>query len=167
MMNKQLLFVDGSVDPKLKIGCGAYLVVKESDLLKNPKSNQVIVSTFKDTSSTKLELQTLIWALTEIHEKGTKILVYTDSQNIIGLPSRRKNLEQNGYLSGKNKLLNNHALYREFYTIMDQLDCELIKVEGHLTSVQKNDIDRLFTYVDRASRKSLKSAIQVFRDTEG
>jgi len=117
------------------------------------------VKRFDNTSSTKLELQTLIWALDQIQGSTGKVIVYTDSQNIIGLLGRRNSLEQNNYRSGKNKLLNNHKLYREFYKIMDQLDCELVKVKGHLSSIQKSDIDRLFTFVDRGSRKALKERI--------
>jgi len=165
-MDKLFLFADGSVDPKLKIGYGAYLAVNENELSKDSKRAQVKVKSFEETSSTKLELQTLIWALTEIHGASRKVVVFTDSQNIIGLPRRRNGLEQNDYCSGKNKLINNHKLYREFYKIMDQLDCELIKVEGHLSLMQKDDIDRLFTLVDRASRKTLKGAKQLLLEKQ-
>lgn len=160
-MDKLLLFTDGSIDPKLKIGYGAYLTVNESELSIESKRAQVKVKSFEETSSTKLELQTLIWALTEIHGASRKVVVFTDSQNIIGLPGRRNHLEQNDYRSARNVFLNNHELYREFYEITDQFDCEFVKVKGHMPSMRKDDIDRLFTLVDRASRKSLKGAKQV------
>ncbi len=82
--------------------------------------------------------------------------MYTDSQNIMGLQGRRNRFEQNGYRSKKNKRLNHYELYQEFYRMTDQLDCELVKVRGHQVSNQKDDIDRLFTLVDRASRNSLR-----------
>ena len=56
----------------------------------------------------------------------------------------------------KNQRLNNYELYQEFYRITDPLDCEFVKVRGHQTSNQKDDTDRLFTLVDRASRKALR-----------
>jgi len=155
-MDKLFLFTDGSVDPKSKIGYGAYLAIDESDLAIVSKRNLIKVKSFDDTSSSKLELQTLIWALAEIQGASRKVVVYTDSQNIIGLSTRRVGLEQNDFYSAKNKRLSNHQLYREFYKLMDQLDCELIKVAGHLSSSQKDTIDQLFTLVDRASRKALK-----------
>ena len=158
MRDKILLFIDGSVDPQLKIGHGAYLVVNEKELSIDSIRSQVKVKSFENKSSTILELQTLIWALADLKGASRKVVVYTDSQNIIGLHRRRYRLEQNDYRSAKNKLLNNHELYREFYKIMDQLDCELIKVKGHLPSKQKDDIHRLFTLVDKASRKALKDA---------
>ena len=155
-MDKQLLFTDGSVNSKEHIGYGAYLLVQEEELLLDWPRAKVKVKRFENTSSTKLELQTLIWALEEIQVAGHKVKIYTDSQNIIGLPRRRNRLEQNDYRSQKNKLLNNHELYRAFFSLIDQLDCELIKVQGHLSLGKKDKIDRLFTLVDRASRKALR-----------
>jgi len=58
---------------------------------------------FEQTSSTKLELQTLLWALGETitlaNGDDMTLTVYTDSQNIIGLPRRRARLEQNNSYS--------------------------------------------------------------------
>jgi ribonuclease HI len=102
-----------------------------------------------------LELQTLLWALSDIQALGRKVIVYTDSQNIMGLQGRRDRFEQNDYRSKKNIRLHNYELYQEFYRMIDQLDCELVKVRGHQVSNHKDDIDRLFTLVDRASRNAL------------
>ena len=115
-----------------------------------------IVRRFDHTSSSKLELQTLLWALSDIQKLGCKVIVYTDSQNIIGLKGRHDRFEQNDYRSKKNKRLNNYELYQEFYKMIGQLDCELVKVRGHQVWNQKDDIDRLFTLVDRASRNALR-----------
>jgi len=87
---------------------------------------------------------------------GRKVIVYTDSQNILGLQGRRDRFEQNDYRSKKNKRLNNFELYQELFRMTDQLDCELVKIRGHQVSNQKDDIDRLFTLVDRASRNALR-----------
>jgi len=149
-----MLFTDGSVNTKSKIGFGAFLAVGENEL--DHDSLNVKVKRFKNTSSTKLELQTLLWALGELQEFKGRIVVYTDSQNIVGLLGRRERLEQNNYRSSKGKLLNNYELYQEFYRITDQMDCEFVKVRGHLVSKKKDEIDNLFTLVDRASRKALK-----------
>ena len=111
---------------------------------------------FEQTSSTKLELQTLLWALGDIPASGRRVIAYTDSQNIIGLPGRRDRFEQNDYRSKKNKRLRNHELYQQFYRMTDGLDCEFVKVHGHKVSNQKDGIDRLFTLVDRASRNALR-----------
>ena len=156
-LDELMLFADGSVNTQSNIGYGAYLAVFERGLALDSLRTRVKVRRFEHTYSIKLELQTLLWALSDIQASGRKVIVYTDSQNIMGLPGRRDRLEQNDYRSKNNKRLNNYELYQEFYTTIDQLDCELVKVRGHQVSNQKDDIDRLFTLVDRASRKALRA----------
>ena len=56
-----MLFTDGSVSPKSHIGYGAYLAVSETDLSLPALKRRVKIRVFKNTSSTKLELQTLLW----------------------------------------------------------------------------------------------------------
>ena len=159
-MNELMLFTDGSVNTKSNIGYGAYLAVSERGLSLDSLKMCVKVRRFEHTSSTKLELQTLLWALSDIQTCGRKVIVYTDSQNIIGLPGRRDRFEKNDYRSKKNKRLNNYELYQNFFKITDPLDYELVKVRGHQVSNQKSDIDRLFTLVDRASRNALRKESQ-------
>lgn len=154
-----MLFTDGSVNTHSNIGYGAYLVVSERGLSLDSLRPRVKVRRFEHTSSTKLELQTLLWALSDIEASGRRVIVYTDSQNIMGLPGRRERFEHNDYRSKKNRRLNNYKLYQEFYRMTDQLDCEFVKVRGHKVSSQKDDIDSLFTLVDRASRNALREAI--------
>lgn len=151
-----MLFTDGSVNTRTHIGFGAYLVVAEGELSSDELKSRVKVKGFEHTSSTKLELQSLLWALSDIQMSGRKVTVYTDSQNIISLEGRRARLEENDYRSKNNKRLNNYELYRDFFKMTDKLDCEFIKVRGHRVSNQKDDIDRLFTLVDRAARNALR-----------
>ena len=155
-MDELILLTDGSVNTQSKIGYGAYLAVSERELSLDSLRTRVKVRRFEHTSSTKLELQTLLWALRDIQALGRKVIVYTDSQNIMGLQGRRDRFEQNDYRSKKNIRLKNYELYQKFYRMTDQLDCELVKVRGHQVSNQKNDIDRLFALVDRASRNALR-----------
>lgn len=158
-MNKILLFTDGSVSSQSKIGYGAYLVGEEQELWEDLASPPIVIRRFEDTSSTRLELQTLIWALGEVGEKDQPILIFTDSQNTISLLERRPNLEQERYYSRNRKLLKNHQLYRDFFCIIDSLDCTFEKVQGHRAASQKDKIDQLFSRVDRASRKALRENV--------
>ncbi len=151
-----MLLTDASVNTQSHIGYGAYLAVSECGLSLDSLRDRVKVKRFQHTSSTKLELQTLLWALMDIHAFEGKVTVYTDSQNIMGLMGRRERFEQNNYRSNKNRRINNHELYQEFYSMTDQLNCTFVKVRGHQSSTQKGDIDRLFTLVDRASRNALR-----------
>jgi len=151
-----ILLTDGSVNTHTNIGYGAYLSVSERGLTVDSLKARVKVKRFEHTSSAKLELQTLLWALSDIEALGSKVTVYTDSQNIMGLQGRRDRLEKSDYFSKKNKRLNNYELYQEFYRMIDQLDCKFVKVRGHQLSKKKDNIDRLFTLVDRASRDALR-----------
>ena len=155
-MDAVTLFTDGSVNTQTKIGYGAYLVVSDPRLSVEKLSKQIKVKRFAPTSSTKLELQTLLWALDNIQILGRPLIMVTDSQNIIGLPARRDRLERKDYCSKKNTRINNYELYQDFYRRIDQLDYKLFKVQGHQVSKHKKLIDQLFTLVDRASRKALR-----------
>ena len=151
-----MLFIDGSVNPQSNIGYGAYLAVPEEGLPVDSLRTSVKMREFAHTSSTKLELQTLLWALCDIQALGCRVTVYTDSQNIMGLQERRDRFEKNDYRSKNNKRLKNYELYREFFKMTDRLDCKFVKVRGHKVSNQKDEIDRLFSLVDRASRNALR-----------
>jgi len=151
-----MLLTDGSVNAQSNIGYGAYLAVPECGLSLDSLRARVKVRRFEHTSSTKLELQTLLWALRDIQASGSRVIVYTDSQNIMGLQGRRDRFEQSDYRSKKNRRFKDYELYQEFYRMTDQLNCKFVKVRGHKVSRQKDNIDRLFTLVDRASRIALR-----------
>ena len=155
-MQKLLLFTDGSVNTKTKTGFGAYLAITNPDLPVEILKEQVKTKRFENTSSTRLELETLLWSVSELSIEGKEVIIYTDSQNLTGLPQRRGKLEKNDFRSKNNRLINNHDLYREFYQMVDSLDCVFVKVTGHQPSRQKDKIHRLFTLVDRASRNALR-----------
>ncbi len=151
-----MLFTDGSVNTKSGVGYGACLAVTDRGLPLDSLRKLVKVRRFENTSSTRLELQTLLWALGDMQAAGLRVIVYTDSQNIMGLPERRERLELNDYRSKSNRRLNNYELYQEFYRMNDQLNCTYVKVHGHKASSGKDELDRMFTLVDRASRNALR-----------
>ena len=150
-----MLFTDGSVNTKLRVGYGAYLACSEGYGSQESLAAQIRVKRFVDTSSSKLELQTLLWALSEI--STTDIILYTDSRNIVRLNSRRKKLEENDYCAKNGKRLNNHKLYKRFYEITDNLNIKLNQIRGHTASSRKSRIDKIFSLVDRASRSALRA----------
>lgn len=149
------LFTDGSVNPQSGVGIGGYLLLEKLEF-STLHLEKIKIKKFENTSSTKLELETLLWALDEVNLKNFKIVVYTDCQNIIGLNARRDRFEKNNYMTSKGKLIKNHELYKEFYKRSDMLDCEFIKVKGHKKISEKDEIDKLFTLVDRATRNALR-----------
>lgn len=155
-MKKIKLFTDSSLNPQEKIGYGAFLILKEKEISFDDMKRNIKIKRFENTSSTKLELQTLLWALKEIFDKNFIIEVYTDCQNIIGLENRREKLEKNNFCSSSGKLINNYELYKEFFEKLDELNLSFIKIKGHKKNSLKDELDAIFNLVDKASRKALR-----------
>ena len=175
-MNSFALFTDVSLDPQLKIGLGAYVVVPASflnvssdSIEKSHVAELLRIQRFDDTSSTKLEVQTVLWALENFRKEfkisgAVRLHVYCDSQCVAGLPARRAELEFNNFQSkGRNRRLKNAALYRKFYEFYDEPGFELIKISGHAPSCSHDAAQRIFSFVDREVRKALRLLIQDFK----
>lgn len=153
------LFCDGSVNPQLKVGFGAYFILDENRKTTKEINSSIQIKKFENTSSTKLELEVLLWALEDNQINQNKLTIYTDCQNILNLENRRAKLEQNDYRSSTGKIIKNHELYKKFYTLFDKLKFDIQKVKGHKKSSLKNETDELFNLVDKASRKALRQYI--------
>lgn len=167
-MGSFALFTDVSVNPQRKLGVGGYLLVPVSflevdphDIRQEDVSAQLVTGRFLETSSTQLEIQTVLWALEEVRERLTcsalgKLQIYTDSQCVAGLLRRREGLTRNDYIVKRSGRTLAHApLYRAFYAAYDQFGFQLIKVPGHARSDTHDTVQRIFSYVDREVRKGL------------
>ena len=155
-MTKWLLFTDGSVNTQTKSGYGAALLVTSDDHTHtlHQLRARIKVHKFTETSSTKIELQTLLWALAAVPESCSPLTIYTDSQNILSLAGRREGFEARNYHSKKGQALRHAALYQAFFQMTDQRELKLVKVKGHQSAAQRDPIDRLFNLVDKAARKA-------------
>jgi ribonuclease HI len=165
------LFTDASLDSKLSVGAGAFLLVPEDCLAGHSGSiaalqlsEPVRVKRFDDTgSSTALEIKTALWALEsfrkELAEAGAGILrIYSDSQCLVGLLPRRAQLERNDFMSRKTgTALKNAALYRAFFKLYDEEGFDVIKVTGHTRSSDRTMVQGIFSFLDREVRKALRS----------
>jgi ribonuclease HI len=167
-MTSFALFTDVSMNPQRKCGVGAYLLVCASYIENAPHDNaraeisaRLRFMRFADSSSTKLEVQTVLWALENIRTelKGSdpgSLQVFTDSQCVAGLPERRAGLEANHFLSKRSGLsLANAPLYSAFYAAYDELEFEVIKVAGHSRANSFDTVQRIFSYVDKEVRREL------------
>ncbi|MGJ0341893.1 ribonuclease H [Aliarcobacter cryaerophilus] len=160
-MQKIELFTDSSVNPKAKVGFAAFLVKNDKDIIVESLNKSIKIKKFENTSSTKIELQSLLWAINEIEKEKNDlsnilIEVYTDCQNIVNLKNRKSKLVENDYQSGSGKLLKNHDLYKDFFEKESRLNLNIIKVKGHKKTILKDNIDYVFNLVDKASRSALR-----------
>jgi ribonuclease HI len=159
------LFTDVSVSPGLRLGVGAYVVIPASFLeapsgsLAMPEiTGRLKVRRFEDTSSTRLELQTVLWALGEnLPGPQGSLTIYSDSRCVSGLLGRRSRLMSEGFLSKKTgRPLGNASLYRAFYGFHDESGFRVVKVDGHSGARSRDAVHRVFSIVDREARKALK-----------
>lgn len=172
------LFIDGSVHPQSGIGYGAYLMISNlemasfempTDMLKQ----RVSVKRFESTTSTQLELQNLLWAIAADESivgaspEEITLSIYSDSQNIINLPSRRLHLEKYDYFSKNHKRIANYQLYQAFYRLIDQYTCEFVKVKGHQPSRQKDRVAQFFGCVDQSARSALRNDVAAQQSNRG
>lgn len=171
-MNNFALFTDVSLDPGLHLGIGGYLLISASylsalpgEIEKSSVSEHLMLKRFEDTSSTRLEVQTVLWALHDCRERlkdqaPYALRIYTDSQCISGLSKRRSKLEANAFLSRKtNRPLKNASLYRDFFKLSDELGFEVIKVAGHTRAHSRDTVEQLFSLIDKGVRRALKQEV--------
>ena len=167
-MDSFALFTDVSLNPQRKLGIGGYLLVPVSLLNMEPHdikqaevSARLTTKRFAETSSTRLEVQTVLWALEDSREMlaGSafgSLQLYTDSQCVAGLLRRRENLVTSDFIAKRSGRQLSHAqLYREFYAAYDQLGFQVIKVSGHSPADTHDTVHRIFSSVDRDVRKAL------------
>ncbi len=122
----------------------------------------------KNTTNTRLELQTLLWALESVKldnehtpsgEMGS-ITIYTDCCAAVNLLRRRKKLNSVNYLSKrKGTTLVNADIYKGIFTLYDELSPELVWIKGHTPEKDRAGIQRIFAEVDRSVRNLLRSYI--------
>ena len=168
-MTHYAVISNASASPKSKKGIGAYLILP-LEIVQTPGleiydsafSNEMKYVKLENTSSTEAEIKTAIKAVKSI--SGDKkageisITLYTDSQNIVKLPRRRKRLEKSDYISKRSgKELKNANLYKEFYRLHDDFITEIVKVEGHKPAGQRDQTEEIFSYVDRKVREKFRS----------
>jgi ribonuclease HI len=168
-IDSHALFTDVSLDTGHKCGIGAYLFIpvsffreKNHSISREEIAEKLKIRRFQNTSSTKLEVQTVLWALDEIEKTIPKqgpmtLHIYTDSQCVVGLPGRRSRLSSCGFRSKKTgQSLKNADLYRTFYEHQDRTGFTIIKVAGHTRASSRDTVHHIFACVDQEARNALK-----------
>ncbi|MEJ2683374.1 MAG: GIY-YIG nuclease family protein [Candidatus Sulfobium sp.] len=167
------LFTDVSVSPGLRLGVGAYVVLSASFLEalsgalgRTETTGRLKVRWFEGASSTRLELQTVLWALAETPPgPHGSLTIYSDSQCVSGLLGRKFRLMSEGFLSKKtNRPLGNASLYRAFYEFHNESGFRVVKVKGHSRSRARDIVHRVFSFVDREARKAPKIWLNEFAE---
>ena len=168
-LQSSALFTDISVDPRSRIGVAGCLLLSiefldtpPHDIDRGELSGKLLCRRFTDTSSTKLELQAVLWGvelyrtMVPYHER-CGLRLYTDSQCVSGLEARRERLEESDYRAARSgRQLANADLYAKLFAAKDELGFEILKVAGHSRSSSHDSVQRIFSIVDRGARRTLK-----------
>lgn len=159
-------FTDASASPDLRIGVGAYVKVPvsclevSSKVIARPQLTALLkLRRFENTSPARLELQTVLWALEENRQGAAGgPAIYSDSQCVANLLKRKKRLTADGFISKKTgQMLGNALLYRRFYELHDESGFQVVKLKGHSPARTHDNVQRVFSFVDKEARKALKT----------
>lgn len=169
------IFIDSSYSPGRRFGVGGFLCIPDCpdealanknvlDELYSPDAVKTRI--VENTTNTRLELQTLLWALESLKlDNETKtpgiigsITIYTDCRTAVDLLRRRKRLESACYLSKrKGTTLGNADIYKSIFMLYDELSPKLVWVKGHTSVKDRVGMQRIFSKVDRLVRNLLRS----------
>lgn len=159
-IKKHTIYSDISFSPQTKSGVAGFIHVKNEKSTSSINSSNVHIKHFQNTTCTRLEIEGLIWAIqtTKDLESNSEITIYTDCKTITNLPKRRVRLEKENFKSkSTGLLLSNRDLYIKFFSLFDSLQINLIWTKGHKPQKEKNEAERLFSIVDKTTRRVMRA----------
>lgn len=154
------VYTDGSYHPQKDVGTWASKIIGDSEKLISGIKN--------GTSQHEMELLAVINSLdylNKFYDYPVHIKIYTDSEYVLKLLSRKKRLQSNNFQTKAGKPIRNLEIIKKFYEMEKNLhDITIIKVAGHQKQgvSNKSDQNRL---VDKLSRKMLRQEILKMKRT--
>jgi len=138
-----------------------YLEIPVDKLNKNEIIQNLWLRKFENTSSTQLEVETVLWSIENflnqhIVTENFKLNLYSDSQCVCGLLARKSGLIKKGFRNAKNEILKHAELYKKFYEYHDFLHFDVIKVTGHAPKNTHDTIHRIFSFIDNEVRQEMR-----------
>lgn len=147
------IYTDGSCHTQHRIGVWVAIVLTGT-------GRKVFSATVPDTTHNRMELIAVIKGIQYLVNNCRSIKtirVYSDSQYVTGLPSRKEKIVSNNFSTENGKRLQNADLLRIFFELLSSLSIEFIKVRAH----QKQD--EIINYnreADKLARKLLRKAVE-------
>ncbi len=146
-----VIYTDGSCNSKHGVGAWASLLFID-------ESKVVLTGTEEQTTHQRMELQAVIKSfeyLAQAYLLSRVVELYTDSQYVTGLSSRKMKLKASGFMTRKNVPIRNADLVRILIEYSGTMNVQFIKVKAH----QKNDDQNSNREVDLLVRKIVRQEV--------
>lgn len=144
------IYTDGSCHTQLLIGAwAAILFIEEEKVILNGEE--------KNTTHNRMELQGVIKAIEYVDKRNLqacRIEVYSDSQYVVNLVSRKEKLKQKNFITNKGTPIQNVDLVQTLIKQMESHKLEFTKVKAH-----QKDGDEINREVDIIVRKSVRKNV--------
>ncbi|MBA2612530.1 MAG: ribonuclease HI [Bacteroidetes bacterium] len=129
MLEKQLIeiYTDGSCHTQLLVGAWAALIFING-------KKQILKGIQTDTTHNRMELLAVIKAIELIDNNGLKeeeLNIYSDSQYVVNLNSRREKLEAKNFISSKGTVIQNADLVQILLLQIATHHINFVKVKAH------------------------------------
>ncbi|MBC7382324.1 MAG: ribonuclease HI [Bacteroidia bacterium] len=154
--NSEFIFViytDGSSNPQLKTGAWAAIILQDQ--------NKISLSGLEiNTTHNRMELTAGIKALEYLqshYKKINLIQIYTDSQYMVGLTSRKDKVISANFTTKKGVPVRNEDLVKTLLNQIETMPVKFIKVRAHQ---KKTEIINYNTEVDKLARKLVRDKIK-------
>jgi ribonuclease HI len=148
------VYTDGSYHPQKDVGTWASKIIADSEKLISGIKN--------GTSQHEMELLAVINSLdylNKFYDYPAHIKIYTDSEYVLKLLSRKKRLQSNNFQTKAGKPIRNLEIIKKFYDIEERLHyISFVKVESHQKRGVSKETDNN-RVVDRLSRKMLRQEV--------
>lgn len=146
-----VIYTDGSCNPKHGVGAWAAILFID-------KNKFVLTGVEEHTTHQRMELQAVIKSfeyLAQANLLPRVVELYTDSQYVTGLSSRKIKLKASGFMTRKNAPIRNADLVRVLIEYSEMTNVRFIKVKAH----QKNYDQNSNREVDLLARKIVREHV--------
>jgi ribonuclease HI len=144
------IYTDGSYNPTTQVGGWAAII---------HLNGEKITLTGQENSTThqRMELTAVIEALQYLalrQRDSLKVIIYTDSQYVTGLPGRKERLLATNFVTRNSTTLQNTDLIKKMFAFDELLRLEFVKVKAHQ---KKSVVENLNREVDKLSRRIVRT----------
>ena len=145
-------YTDGSCHTKHKVGAWAAIIFIDSKEI-------VLKNTDLDTTNQRMELSAVLNVLNYLKTNklnDSKIVIYTDSQYVVGIEGRMDKFKTQDYKTKKGEAIRNEDLVRKLVFYIENLNIDFIKVKAHQRTSDTKNYNR---FVDKLCRKLVREYV--------